>query len=95
MALIKSRITVANVSMATKNTEYSYTLPAKTKKFKIKLRNIGYPLKLAIVEGESGTTYVNIPNGGSHGQEDIRFPNIILYFQTTANTQVAEIISYI
>ena len=81
--------------MTSANTEYSYTLPNNTKKFEIKLRNVGYPLKLAIVKGTSGTTYVNIPNGGRHKEEDIRFPNTILYFQTTANSQVAEIISYI
>ena len=83
------------MAMATQNTEYSYTLPAKTKKFKIKLRDPGYPLKLAIVAGTSGTTYVNIPNGGSHQQEDIRFPNTILYFQSTIGSMVAEIISWI
>lgn len=95
MSQIKSRITIANVAMAVSGTEYNYTLPANTKKFKIKLRNVGYPLKLAIVSGTSGTTYVNIPQGESHEEEDIRFPNTILYFQTTANSQVAEIISYI
>jgi len=92
---IKSRITIENVDMATANEEYYYALPAKTKKYKIRLRNVGYPLKLAIVEGDSPTTYVNIAQGKSHEEDDVRTPNITLYFQTTANTQVAEIISFI
>ena len=95
MGLIKSRITIANVDIANANTEYSYELPANTKKFKVKLRNVGYPLKLAIVEGDSGTTYVNIAQGKSHEQKDIRISNTILYFQTTAGSQVVEIISWI
>ena len=91
----KSKITIANVAMATANQEYSYELPANTKKYEIKLRNVGYPLKLAIVEGESSTTYVNIAQGKKWKADDVRVPGTVLYFKTTANTQVAEIISFI
>ncbi len=94
MGVIKSRPTIKNVSMATANTEYSYALPTGTRKFKIKLRNIGYPLKLAIVSSGSGTTYVNIDQGKSHTEDDIRVP-LTLYFQSPANSMVAEIISWV
>lgn len=89
-----ARPTVNNTAMALANTEYSYSLPAGTSRFLIKLRNAGYPLQLCVVSGGSGTTYYNIANGKTHEEIDIRGKDIILYFRTTAASQVAEIISF-
>ena len=94
MGIIKARPTIVNVDITLANTEYSYTLPAKTRKFTIKLRDPGYPLKLAIVESGSGTTYVNIPQGGTHMEDDIKVP-LTLYFQSITGSMVAEIISWV
>ena len=94
MGVIKSRPTIANVAITLADTEYSYALPSGTRKFTIKLRNPGYPLKLAMVESGSGTTYVNIAQGKTYTVDDIKVP-LTLYFQSTAGTMVAEIISWV
>lgn len=86
--------TIANVAMALANTEYSYSIPVGTRRFKIKLRNPGYPLQLCVISGESNTTYYNIAQGGIHEEVEVRGTGIILYFRTLADDQVAEIISF-
>jgi hypothetical protein len=91
---MESKITVANVDITLANTEYSYALPPGTRRFKIKLRNPGYPLQLCMVFGGSDTTYYNIAQGKTHEERDIKGTNITLYFRTTANNQKAEIISF-
>lgn len=85
--------TINNTTLTLANTEYSYSLPEGTIKFSIRLRNLGYPLQLAMVSGESNTVYVNIPQGEKYALEEIK-ANIILYFRTTAANQVAEILSF-
>lgn len=91
---MESKVTIANVDMALANTEYSYALPAGARRFKIKLRNIGYPMQLCVVSGGSGTTYYNIAQSKTHEEKDIKGTGIILYFRTTANNQTAEIIAF-
>lgn len=90
-----SRVTVANTTMTSANTEYSYSLPDFTKKFQVKLRGVGAPFKVAFVSGKSGTTYVNVPNGGSHKEDEVKGKDNVLYFQSPSANQVAEIISWI
>ena len=91
---MESKITIANVDITSANTEYSYALPTGTRRFKIKLRNPGYPLQLCMVLGESNTTYYNIAQGKTHEEKDIKGAEITLYFRTTAASQVAEIITF-
>ena len=91
---MESKPTVANVAMTLANTEYSYEIPAGTKRFMIKLRNVGYPLQLCVVSGESNTTYYNIANGKTHEEKEVKGQGTTLYFRTTAASQVAEIISF-
>lgn len=91
---MKARPTVANVSMTTANTEYSYELPQHTKEFFIKLRNLGYPLQLAVVEGDSNTTYYNIANSKTL-RDEVRASKVTLYFRSTTNSMVAEILSWV
>ena len=88
---IMGRPTIANTAMTTANTEYSYDIPDGTKRFSIKLRSLNKILKLAFIESTSGTTYISIPYGETYTENDVKAGPITLYFQTTANTQVAEI----
>ena len=90
---IVAKPTINNTDLTLANTEYSYSLPDGTKSFSIRLRNVGYPLQLAMISGESNTTYVNIPQGGNFLEEDIK-SNITLYFRTTSGGQVAEILTW-
>ena len=88
---------IYNVSMTTASTEYSKILPHNCKAFSIKLRNPGFDLKVNVGETASlsGTTYLTVPSGSSFGQEGLNTNNVTyLYFQTTTNSQVAEIITW-
>jgi len=87
--------TIANTAMTTANTEYSYTLPNFTTQFSIKLRDQGWPLKIAVVSGESGTTYITVPPGGTWSQDlKAAVTSTILYFQCEEGSMTAEIISW-
>jgi len=88
---IVGRPIIANETMTSSNTEYSYDIPAGTKRFEIKLRALNALLKLAFVSGESGTNYITIPYGGSYVENDVKAGPITLYFQSPKASQVAEI----
>ena len=85
------RPTIANEVMTSANTEYSYNIPAGTKRFEIKLRALNALLKLAFVSGESGTNYITISYGASYAENDVKAGPIILYFQSPSSLQIAEI----
>ena len=91
--MIKAKPTVDTVSMTTANTEYSYELPQHTKEFWLKLRTIGYDMKVAMIEGDSGTTYFTIRSGEIH-KEETKASKTTLYFQSPQASMVAEILSF-
>lgn len=82
--------TIENTAMTSANTEYSYTFPAGTKKFRIKLRALNALLKVAFVEGESGSNYITIPYG-DHMTVEAKVGGATIYFQSPTASQVAEI----
>jgi hypothetical protein len=91
--MIKSKPTVDTVSMTSANTEYSYELPQHTQEFWLKLRAIGYDMKVAMVAGESGTTYFTIRSGEIH-KEKTKASKTTLYFQSPEAAMTAEILSF-
>lgn len=95
MDIIKARPTIANVAMTLANTEYSYTLPDFTKKFIIKLRSVGAPVQICFVSGNSNTLYVNLANGKSYMEENIKGKGSQLFFRSSSADQTAEIISWV
>ena len=94
MSQIVGRPTIANEAMTLADTEYSYSIPAGTKRFEIKLRALNALLKLAFTSGASGTTYITIPYGASYVENDVKAGPITLYFQSPSSSQVAEIKSW-
>ena len=90
---VKTTITVANVAMANANTEYNYALPANTKGFVIKLRAQSALLKLSFTSGQSGTTYVTIPQNDRYNSFDynVDLDSKTIYFQSPSASQIAEI----
>jgi hypothetical protein len=87
--------TIANVSMPVAATEYSYALPADTKKFYIKLRDPLAEIKLSYTAGASGTTYVTVERGNWYGEEDLSIGMVTLYFQSSVASQTLEIVSWV
>lgn len=82
--------TIYNEVMTDANHEYSKTLPNGAKVVLIQLRGDA-DLKLAYIEGESGTKYITIPAGDSKVLEGEWVSNLTLYFQSPSAAQVAEI----
>lgn len=84
---------VVNIDLTVANTEYSYTLPANTKRFLIKLRGQAF-LKLAFGAGTSGTVFVTIPPNANYAETELLVPSLTLFFQSPTSTQLAEIVSW-
>lgn len=91
-------LTVYNVRIDLANTEYSQSLPAGTKKFKIymvtsdKLFPYAYTLKYSNLVGGSSATPVVIPPMGFDIEEDVNLTDTTLYFQTPTATSSPYII---
>jgi len=89
------KISIANLTLTSADTEYSYTLPNNTVYFAVKARTSN-PWKIAFSEGTSGTTYETVPAGG------IWFPdhplllstNRIFYVQSSTAGLILEIEIY-
>ncbi len=94
MEIIKAKPTVATVSLTTANTEGSYELPQGTQEFWVKLRDVGYNLKVAMVEGDSGTTYFTVRSGETHKEQNVKTSKLTLFFQSPQANMTAEILSY-
>lgn len=92
---MNARPTIVNVSMTLASTEYSYSLPAGTKRFSFKLRDAGADCQVAFVQGESGTTYVNLPGGRTYSESEIKGGGNVLRFRSASAGQTAEILSWV
>lgn len=94
--------TIYNVAMTTGGTEYSQALPLGVKRFIFQLRGAN-DCKLCYTANGSGTLYITIKSGASYSEEDLSSIGLVnttlntvitLYFQSAANTQVAEIVAW-
>ena len=85
--------TVANVDVTLANTEYSYVLPAGTRTFQLRFRNIDTFGQLAIASGLSGTTYIKLGQGETI-TEEIKGGGATLYFRGDNASDVVEILSW-
>lgn len=83
--------TVSTVDATLAGTEYSYVLPAATKKFLIKARQ-GAPLLLAYESAASA--YIEIPRWCFYSESDLSLAGLTLYFQSPAANQVVEIVTW-
>ena len=92
-------MTVANLSMPAVNTEYTYTLPANTVQYKIKMRADDVPFLLATTTGKlptsgDGSAYMTIAAYYTESTAGLDLSGKTLYLQTASVSQVAEIIVY-
>ena len=57
--------TVANLSMTSADTEYSYSIPAGTKRLRFQNRELNNPIRFAFTEGETadGQEYFTLQYG--------------------------------
>ena len=93
-ALTVTTPVIANQTITSANTEYSYALPANTKRFKIQNRNEGL-IKLSYTSGQSGTNYWTIFPGQQYDGENIsNTATLTLYYQSTKAAQLLEVVSW-
>lgn len=94
-----TQVTMANVSLSSADTEYSYTFPANTVGFDVKLRGQGTLLLYAWETGKLPTSgdssaYATVPQNGLQSQDNVEWSGKTIYLQTGSTSQVAEIVTY-
>lgn len=87
-----SNYKIYNKSIPSANTEVSQALSEGASYFEIKARNPAHELKLAFVDGESGTNYFTISQGGNWYTKGKIVGSVTLYVQSPSAGAVAEII---
>ncbi len=90
-----TQVTVANVTVTSALVEYSYTFPANTVNFLMKLRAQNALLQYSWTTGNlptsgDGLTYMTSPQGFIRGQNDVEISGKTIYFQSSVASTVAE-----
>lgn len=89
-------VTVANVSMTTANTEYSYTFPANTVGFYMKLRAQNAKFTYSWATGKmptsgDGSAYVTTAQNFLNSRPDVDYGSKTIYIQSDVASQIMEI----
>ena len=86
--------TLYNITCHEADVEYSQSLPGFTKKFMVKPRHGA--LQVCFVEGESGTIYEKIADGGAYYEDLLGLEDewLNLFFRSPATGAVAEILAW-
>lgn len=84
--------TIANLNVATKNTEVSYVLPINTQKFKVRARGLS-KVQLSYNAGTTNSNYYTIDPGNTYEEQDLNAP-VTIYLQTSKDNEVIEILSW-
>ncbi len=83
---------IYNVSVPNGGVEVSQALSADTKKFLIRVRDVDQ-LQLSFTAGQSNVDFFTIPRGCTYLEDLVDF-NGSLYFQTTKDNQIVEILEW-
>lgn len=91
--------TIGNVALTATNTEYSYTFPANTISFTMKIRGQAALLYYAFESGKlpssgDGSAYATLGQNFLQLQDNVEWSNQTIYLGSDTASQVAEIISY-
>jgi hypothetical protein len=84
---------IQNITTVLANTEYSYTFPINTKKFKIRARG-NAKLQLAYTLGQTITNYITIVAGNTHEESGLSVTSLTAYFISNKAGEVVEISSW-
>lgn len=85
--------TIYNLSMPLANTEYSQALSSGTKKVMIRIRG-KHKAQISFVSGDSAVLFFTLEAGAVYFEENLDLANAIIYMQTNAASQVAEILEW-
>lgn len=91
--------TIGNVALTATNTEYSYTFPANTVSFTMKIREQNALLYYAFDTGKlpssgDGTAYATLGQNFLQLQDNVEWSNQTIYLGSDTASVTAEIISY-
>lgn len=97
--LAARNVDVDNVSMAAADTEYSYTFPANTVGFELRLRADDVPLLVAYTTGKlptsgDGLAYLTVPAYFIEKTAGLDWSGKTIYVQTGSASQTLEVITY-
>lgn len=97
--LAARNVDVDNVTMASANTEYSYTFPANTVGFELRLRADDVALLVAYTTGKlptsgDGAAYLTVPSYFIEKTAGLDWSGKTIYVQTASASQVLEVIVY-
>jgi hypothetical protein len=84
---------IANLSMPTKNTEYSISLPSNSRQFILRPR--AGKIQLSFTSGQSNTTYITIPKGSAFDVGDIKATSLTIYMRSDTANEVVEVMSWV
>lgn len=82
---------VANITLTSANTEYSFALPQGTGSFTVKSRSSA-SFQMSYTAGASGTNYFTVPSGSSYYETNVSAYGMSLYFQSANAGQIIEIV---
>ena len=85
--------TIFNVTMATKGTEYSQLLPDNTARFILRARN-NAKLQLSYISGQTDSNYLTIIPGNIYTVEAVKLTGKTIYFQSTKDNTIVEIVTW-
>ena len=83
---------ITNFNALLANTEYNYTFPVNTKKFKFKARG-NSKIQFSFTNGQSSTQYITIYPGGIYEETGLG-STVTIYFQTSKANEIVEILSW-
>lgn len=92
-------VVTANVALTSSSTEYSYTFPANTQKWSLKLRDQGTLAYYAFVSGKmpaggDSSNYVTISQNYVHSPDGVDWSGKVIYLGAESASQVAELTVY-
>jgi len=85
---------IYNLSMPIAGTEYSQALSNGTKKILVRARNRSQ-LRIAFISGDTSTTWITVEPGAVYFEENLDLNNVIIYLQSTAASQITEILEWV
>lgn len=90
--------TIFNVAMPSANTEYSWALPANTKKFTVSLRENNEAYRLAFEAGRVAAPtapFLAVPAGGQYFEDHVWLTGMTLFFACPVAGRTVQIIAWI
>lgn len=87
--------TIANVSAAAANTEYSYVIPTSSQRFLVRVRDGLAKMNVCFTAGKTGTEYITVNTGSYYETDGLNtLAGMTVYFRVSKPNQVVEIVSW-